>query len=580
MDIFSVITLFGGLSFFLYGMHIMSSSLTKLTGGNLERILKKMTSNTFNSLFLGAAVTATIQSSSALTVILVGLVNSGIFTLQQSIGVIMGSNIGTTVTAWILSLTGIEGDNIFIKFLKPDNFSLVFALIGIIMIMGSKKPKRRDLGEVLVAFAILMYGMKLMSSAVKPLAQIPEFTNALLLFSNPIFGVLVGALFTAIIQSSSASVGILQALALTGAVSYGTAIPIIMGQNIGTCVTAVISSVGVSRNAKRVAAVHVSFNIIGTIIFLTLFYILHYIFNFTFIDQPIGIAGIAFFHSIFNIATTILLLPFTKQLEQLACRIVPDRPGDDKVIMLDERLLRSPSFAVAECNNRVFDMADIAHKAILSSIDLFNKYDAKLADSILEGEDMLDKYEDALGTFLVKLSCEPLSATDSQEVSKCLHTIGDFERIGDHAKNIVEVSQEMHDKRITFSEDALSDLDVITDALREVIAITVTSFKGYDLELAKQVEPLEDVIDELIDEAKSRHIARLQHSACTIELGFIFTDYLTNIERISDHCSNVAVCLLEVSSSAFDTHSYIYNMKDQPRFKQLFSQYRDKYYLP
>jgi phosphate:Na+ symporter len=580
MDIFNIISLCGGLAFFLYGMHIMSSGLNKLTGGKLEHTLKKMTSNPLNSLLLGAGITIAIQSSSAMTVMLVGLVNSGVMQLSQTVGVIMGSNIGTTLTAWILALTGIESDMLFFQLLKPENFAPIFALVGIIMIMASKKSKRRDLGVIFVGFSILMSGMELMTDSVSPLADMPQFSSILTAFSNPLLGVAVGAIFTGIIQSSAASVGILQALALTGAVTYGAAIPIIMGQNIGTCVTAILSSVGVNRNAKRVAAVHISFNIIGTLIFLIIYLIAEITIKPAFIDAPIDPSGIALCHSIFNIATTAMLLPFSKQLVALACRLVPDRADDGAVVMLDERLLVTPGFAVAECNERVNDMAKLARDTVNSAIDLFGSFEPDKADAILDSEDKLDDYEDALGTFLVKVSCETLSADDSRQVSKCLHTIGDLERIGDHAKNIVEVSQEMHDKRIVFSEDALKDLRVINAAVREVIQITTDAFTSSDLELAKQVEPLEDVIDELIDEAKSRHIARLQHSECTIELGFIFTDYLTNVERISDHCSNVAVCLLEVSSTAFDTHSYLYNMKDQPQFKRLFSQYRDKYQLP
>ena len=582
MNIFNIISLCGGLAFFLYGMHIMSSGLNKLTGGKLELTLKKMTSNPLNSLLLGAGITIAIQSSSAMTVMLVGLVNSGVMQLSQTVGVIMGSNIGTTLTAWILALAGIESDTFVLQLLKPENFAPIFALVGVIMIMGSSKPRRRDLGVILVGFAILMYGMELMTNSVSPLADMPQFSSILTAFSNPILGVAVGAIFTGIIQSSAASVGILQALSLTGAVTFGTAIPIIMGQNIGTCVTAIISSVGVNRNAKRVAAVHISFNIIGTIVFLILYFICDMIIGLPFIDEAITPSGIALCHSVFNIATTAMLLPFRNQLVTLACRLVPDKPGEKQAVdlMPDERLLVTPGFAVAECNDRVNDMANLAASAVNSSIDLFLNYDEKLEEDVLEDEDMLDKYEDALGTFLVKVSCETLSAEDSRQVSKCLHTISDLERIGDHAQNIAEVAQEMHDKRIEFSGDADKDLDVISSAVREVVSITTKAFTTSDLELAKQVEPLEDVIDELIDEAKSRHIARLQHSECTIELGFIFTDYLTNIERISDHCSNVAVCLLEVAGTEFDTHNYIYNMKDLPEFKQLFAQYRDKYQLP
>jgi phosphate:Na+ symporter len=390
----------------------------------------------------------------------------------------------------------------------------------------------------------------------------------------------VGAVFTGIIQSSAASVGILQALALTGAISYGAAIPIIMGQNIGTCVTALLSSVGVKRSAKRVTALHISFNIIGTAVFLLLYLAADHIFRFALIDSPIDAQGIALCHSVFNIGTTLLLLPFSRQLVKLACRLVPDRPEDEKTIMIDERLLRSPSFAVTECADKVVDMANLAFTAVLDAIGLLFRYDAKTADTVLAEEDQLDEYEDVLSTFLVKVSAAPLSADDTQQVSKCLHSIGDFERIGDHAKNLAEVAQEMYDKRLVFSDDARAEIEIINSAVSEVMMITVQAFAGSDLDIAAHVEPLEDVIDELIDEAKSRHIARLQRNECTLELGFAFNDYLTNMERISDHCSNIAVSVLELTESTFDTHNYLYNMKDQPRFKALFSQYRDKYQLP
>ena len=581
MNIFNLFTMCGGLAFFLYGMHIMTKGLTKIAGGKLERTLKKMTSNPLNSLALGAAITIAIQSSSALTVMLVGLVNSGVMQLGQTVGVIMGSNIGTTLTAWILSLSGIESSNFFMQLLKPKNFSPIVALIGVLMIMGGKKNRHKDIGSIMVGFSVLMTGMEFMSSSVSPLADMPQFTSILTAFQNPLLGVAVGTIFTGIIQSSAASVGILQALSLTGAVTYGAAIPIIMGQNIGTCVTAVISSVGVNRNAKRVGAVHISFNIIGTLVFLAVYLIAQATIQPAILTESIDAAGIAFCHSIFNVCTTFMLLPFTKQLEKLACRLVPDKGDDPKAaILLDERLLRTPGFAVAECGDKVIEMATHAESTVNEAIDLFNNFDPKLSDTVLAHEDLLDEYEDVIGTFLVKVSRDALSSQDSQQVSKCLHTIGDLERIGDHAKNIVEVAQEMHDKRIVFSPDAQRDLDVINAAVREVMEITVRAYANSDLEIAKQVEPVEDVIDELVDEAKSRHIARLQRSECTIELGFVFNDYLTNVERIGDHCSNIAVCLLEIAEDAMDAHSYISNMKEQPRFKELFSFYRDKYQLP
>jgi len=580
MDIFNLITLCGGLAFFLYGMHIMSSGLTKVTGGRLERTLKDMTSNTLNSLLLGAGITIAIQSSSALTVMLVGLVNSGVMQLYQTVGVIMGSNVGTTLTAWILALAGIESNNVFMALLKPENFSPIVALIGVLLIMASKSSRRRDAGGILVGFAILMSGMELMKNAVSPLADMPEFTRLLTMFRNPLLGVAVGAVFTGIIQSSAASVGILQALALTGAISFGAAIPIIMGQNIGTCVTALLSSVGVKRSAKRVTALHISFNVIGTAVFLLLYLAADHLFRFAFIDSPIDAKGIALCHSVFNIGTTLLLLPFSRQLVKLACRLVPDRPEDEKAIMIDERLLRSPSFAVTECADKVVDMANLAFTAVLDAIGLFDRFDAKTAETVLDEEDQLDEYEDVLSSFLVKVSAEPLSAADTRQVSRCLHSIGDFERIGDHSKNLAEVAQELFDKRLTFSADAKAEIEIINNAVKEVMMTAVQAFAGSDTEIASQVEPLEDVIDELIDEAKSRHIARLQKNECTLELGFAFNDYLSTMERISDHCSKVALSVLELTESAYDPHNYLFNMKDQPRFKALFAQYRDKYRLP
>ncbi len=577
MDIYGVLALLGGLAFFLYGMHNMSSGLTKLAGGKLESVLGKMTSNKYKSLALGAVATAAIQSSSALTVILVGLVNSSILSFQQSVGIIMGSNIGTTITAWILSLVGIENDNIFVKMLKPDNFSMVFAVIGIIMIMNCKRSKNKTIGETLLSFAVLMYGMRMMGDAVEPLADMPQFQEILVMFSNPILGVIVGAVFTAVIQSSSASVGILQAFALTGTVTYSTAIPIIMGQNIGTCVTAVISSVGANTSAKRVAAVHVTFNLIGTTIFLILYYIAMVTLKPAFLGDAISVMDIAIYHSVFNIATTIILLPFTSLLEKIACKVIKDEKAKDQVVMLDERIIRSPAIAIAECEARTSEMGELAQDTFGMSLDILKKFDTKKVSELLEKENGLDDYEDKLGSFLVKLSCAQLSGAQSRQVTKCLHSISDFERIGDHSRNLMETAQEMFEKNVVFSKDALGDIDIINTAVTDIVKMTVDAFKNNDLEICKHIEPLEEVVDELVSEAKSRHIARLQSSECTIEIGFLYSEYLTSMERVSDHCSNIAVCLLELASNSLDTHGYIEKIQNDPEFRNLVNVYRSKY---
>ncbi len=577
MDLFGVLALLGGLAFFLYGMQNMSSGLTKLAGGQLESVLGKMTSNTYNSLALGAVATAAIQSSSALTVILVGLVNSSILSFKQSIGIIMGSNIGTTITAWILSLVGLENDNLFVKMLKPVNFSMVFALVGILLIMNAKRSKNQTIGETLVSFAVLMYGMKMMGDAVEPLAEMPEFQNVLLLFSNPILGVIIGAVFTAVIQSSSASVGILQAFALTGAITYSTAIPIIMGQNIGTCVTAVISSIGANTSAKRVAAVHVTFNLIGTTVFLILYYIISVTLKPVILGEVMNVMDIAIYHSVFNIATTVMLLPFTGMLQKIACMVIKDDKPSEKSVMIDERLLLSPAIAVAECNARTVEMAHIAKENFALSMSIIKKYDAKKSSELTKKEHDLDGYEDALGTFLVKLSCLKLTGGQSREITKCLHSIGDFERIGDHSMNIMETAQSLFEKNLSFSKDALGDIDVVNRAVSEILDITIDAFEKNDLDRCKYVEPLEQVIDELVSEAKSRHIARLQNGGCTIELGFLFSEYLTSMERISDHCSNVAIGQIELAKSSLDMHSHNEKIQNEPEFRELIDSFRKKY---
>ncbi|SCK00225.1 Na/Pi-cotransporter II-related protein [uncultured Eubacterium sp.] len=578
MDIFSFITLFGGLALFLYGMNLMSQGLEKLAGGKLEGILKKMTSNPVKSLFLGIGITAVIQSSSAVTVMLVGLVNSGIMQLSGTVGVIMGSNIGTTVTAWILSLVGIESDNVWVKLLKPESFSPILALVGIILMMSSKTSKKKDIGSIMIGFAILMYGMNFMSDSVSPLADMPEFTSMLTAFTNPLLGIVTGLVLTAVIQSSSASVGILQALSLTGGISYGMAIPIIMGQNIGTCVTALISSIGVNKNAKRVAVIHIAFNLLGTTVCLLLYFILHFVVDLTFIETAINPVGIAIVHSIFNITTTILLLPFSKQLVKLAEGTIKTEP-EKEIAFLDERLLKTPSIALQECNHITTEMAYVSKQSMMDAMDLLFAYNEKKATGVkaLEGE--VDIYEDRLGSYLVKLSGYDLSDTDSKQISKLLHTIGDFERISDHAVNVMEAAREIEEKRVPLSPEGVEEIKVATAAIREIMEIAIKAFDENDLELAYRVEPLEQVVDGIIEGIKLNHINRLQAGKCTIQQGFVLSDILTNYERVSDHCSNIAVAMIELSKSAFDTHEYLDKLKamDDPEFRKMFTEYKQKY---
>ena len=580
MDIFSVFTLCGGLAFFLYGMTTMSKSLEKMAGGKLERLLKRMTSNPFKSLLLGAGITIAIQSSSAMTVMLVGLVNSGVMELGQTIGVIMGSNIGTTLTAWILSLTGIESESVFVNLLKPENFSPVIALAGIILIMGSKKQKRRDIGRIMVGFSILMYGMELMKESVSPLADMPEFASLLTAFNNPLLGVLVGAVFTGVIQSSAASVGILQALALTGSITYGMAIPIIMGQNIGTCVTALLSAIGVNRNAKRVAVIHISFNVIGTAVCLVLFYGGNAIFHFSFMTQAVGAVGIAFCHTVFNVLTTLLLLPFSRQLEKLARRMIRTEDKAEQFAFLDPLLLRTPSVAISECTAMTNRMGELAHRNILLAIRQFSDYSEERETEILQNEDKLDIYEDRLGNYLVQISQHGVSMDDIHTVSRLLHAIGDFERVGDHALNLQESSQELHEKELSFSDDARAELDVLISALEEIMEEAFGSFASGDLTRARSVEPLEETIDQLIEEIRMRHIHRLQTGECTIQLGFILSDLLTNLERVSDHCSNIAISVIEEYDSDMDPHAYLQDLKTGGAFTQDLRDDLRKYHLP
>ena len=580
MDIFSVFTLCGGLAFFLYGMTTMSKSLEKMAGGKLERLLKRMTSNPLKSLLLGAGITIAIQSSSAMTVMLVGLVNSGVMELGQTIGVIMGSNIGTTLTAWILSLAGIESESVFVNLLKPESFSPVVALVGIILIMGSKKQKRRDIGRILVGFSILMYGMELMKDAVSPLADMPGFSSLLTAFNNPLLGVLVGAVFTGVIQSSAASVGILQALAMTGSITYGMAVPIIMGQNIGTCVTALISSIGVNRNAKRVSVIHISFNVIGTVVGLLLFYGGNLLFHFSFMNAAVGAVGIAFCHTVFNVFTTLLLLPFSRQLEKLARRTIKAEDKSEQFAFLDPLLLRTPGVAISECVSMTNQMGAVAHENLLDAVRQLSDYQEARETLITENEDKLDIYEDRLGDYLVKISQHGVSMSDIRTVSRLLHAIGDFERIGDHALNLQESARELHEKDLHFSDAAKEELEVLLTALNDIMALAFDSFAANDPMAAREVEPLEETIDQLIEEIKVRHIHRLQTGECTFQLGFVLNDLLTNFERVSDHCSNIAVCVIESQADDLDPHAYISRLKTDQSFAAGLDRDMAKYRLP
>ena len=571
MDFFSILTLIGGLALFLYGMNAMGDGLAKVSGGKLEKILENLTSSPIKAVLLGAGVTAVIQSSSATTVMVVGFVNSGIMKLSQAVGVIMGANIGTTVTSWILSLTGIQSDNFIIRMFKPTSFSPILAIIGVVFILFINDSKKKDVGTIFIGFAILMYGMDMMSSAVKPLAEVPEFTNLLLKFSNPLLGVLAGALLTAVIQSSSASVGILQALCLTGAVPFSAAIPIIMGQNIGTCITAIISAIGAKKNAKRAAAVHLYFNLIGTVIFMTVFYIINAIVGFSFFHQAATPAGIAIIHSVFNITATIILLPFAKGLEKLACLTIRDKKEDvavsaeDKEFMiLEPRFLEKPAFAVEQSRNAARKMAEESHNALFTALSLVDKYSDEGVERVQNMESKVDRYEDELGTYLVKLSHKDISEADSHSLSIMLHCIGDFERISDHAINIMESAQELHQKGLKFSENAKKDLEVLGEAVEDIVNTAYEVFDKQDMKLAEKIEPLEEVIDELSKEVKRRHVQRLRSGECTIEMGFILSDITTCLERVADHCSNIGVCVTQVNEDLYDTHSHLNIVKSHP----------------
>ncbi len=586
MDIFDALNLIGGLALFLFGMSAMGDSLSKMAGGKLENILEKLTSKRIFAVLLGAGVTAVIQSSSATTVMIVGFVNSGIMQLSQAVGIIMGANIGTTVTSWLLSLTGIQGSSMLIQLLKPSSFSPVLAAIGIILTMASKgESKKKDLGNILLGFAILMFGMETMSDSVSGLSNNAGFTGMLTAFSNPVLGMIAGAVLTAIIQSSSASVGILQALCSTGAVHYSAAIPIIMGQNIGTCVTSIISAIGASKNAKRASMIHLFFNLIGTIIFMIVFYTINAFVDFAFLDESANAAGIAIVHSLFNIGATIVLFPFADGLVKLATLSIPEGKHEEEeetgVVSIDPRFLERPSFAVEICKQKTYEMAQYAKEAFVLSMDVLQKYNKKSAKRVYELENMVDKYEDALGSYLVTLSSMNLSLKDSQSLSLMLHSISDFERISDRATNIVESAEEMKEKSLTFSESAGREIGVICSAVGDILTQTTDIFTKEDVAAATHIEPFEEVIDSLTKKIKQHHVKRLQKGKCTIEMGLILEDVLTNLERVSDHCSNIAVEMMAISDNGFDTHEYFDEMSGEERqaFSDEYNMLKAKYSL-
>lgn len=590
MSIFLVLTGFGGLALFLYGMNVMGDGLTKLSGGKMEHILEKLTSTKIKALLLGALVTAVIQSSSATTVMVVGFVNSGIMQLSQAVGIIMGANIGTTITSWLLSLTGISGSNILLQLLKPSSFSPVLAVIGVILTMTAQnKQKKKDIGLILVGFAVLMFGMETMSDAVAPLAHNESFTSILTMFSNPILGMLAGALLTAVIQSSSASVGILQALCLTGAVGYKTAIPIIMGQNIGTCITAIISSVGANKNAKRASMIHLYFNLIGTIVFMALFYGMNAFIHFDFLDMPASVFGIAVIHSCFNVACAIVIFPFSNGLLRLATITIKDKSGETKLekklphelVALDERFLSKPSFAMELCKAAADAMARETKECIFLALKLIKEYNEDVAMSVKEKESLIDTYEDVLGTYLVKLSGKDLPIVDSRQLSIILHCTSDFERISDHAVNIVDSIIELRDKNQTFSDEAIKEMSILSAAIERIVGMTADIFINRDIENARLVEPLEEVIDGLNVSLRQNHIGRLREGRCTIELGISEEDIITDLERVSDHCSNIAVCMIQVNDDEYGTHQYIdVNVKHSEWFSDEVKRLQEIYKIP
>ena len=580
MDIFNVLTMIGGLCLFLFGMNVMGESLERAAGNSLRTLLSKLTGSRIAGFLTGLAVTAVIQSSSATTVMVVGFVNSGLLNLSQAIGVIMGANVGTTVTAWVLSLGGISGDSLILQLLKPTSFTPILALVGIVYYMFVKDAKKKDIGMILLGFAVLMFGMDTMSGAVKGLKNEAWFTNLFLLFKNPILGVLAGAALTGIIQSSSASVGILQALSATGAISFGASIPIIMGQNIGTTVTALLSSVGTNKNARRAAIVHMLFNVIGTVICLILFVLVDWIFTPAILDQPTDYLGISVCHTLFNIICTTILLPSGSLLEKIACKIVPDSKIAEEVVELDERLLTTPPIALERCRNLTVEMSDYAAQGFRDGVTVLNHFTPELAEAIKSGEDRTDHYEDILGTYLVKLSALRISEADNAEAAALLKVIGDFERISDHSVNLLESAEELMQKNQKFSDAAKEELHVLIAAVTEIMELSFDSFRRNDLETALQVEPLEQVIDGLKEQMRTRHILRLQQGNCSIETGFIWSDLLTSLERIGDHCSNIAGCVIDLAHKDMNTHEALRTVRNSnEQYQERYHDYALKYRL-
>ena len=580
MNFFDVLTLIGGLCLFLFGMNVMGDALERRAGNKLREIIGKLTTNKFAGFLTGLGVTAIIQSSSATTVMVVGFVNSGLMTLKQSIGVIMGANIGTTVTAWVLSLGGIESSNFFVQLFKPMSFTPILALIGIAFTMFSKTNKKKDTGTILLGFAVLMFGMDIMSGAVSGLRDVPEFRDVFIMFKNPVLGVFAGAVLTAVIQSSSASVGILQALTVTGQISYGAAFPIIMGQNIGTCITAILSSFGTNKNAKRVALAHLSFNIIGTVVLMIVLYIVNGIFAPAILNEAASHFGIAVSHSLFNVICTAILFPMSGFLEKLVCKIVPDNNKKDEITELDERLLLTPAVALATCRKYAVEMAECAISAIKGGIYVLYDYKSALAEEIRASEEKTDHYEDVIGNYLVKLSSHKIDEDESAEAARLLRIIGDFERISDHGVNLLESTEELLDKGIVFSEGAKDELKVLSDAVSEICDITLNAFEKNDINMALDIEPLEQIIDRLKEQLRAKHIERLQKGECSIEAGFVLSDLLTSFERTSDHCSNVAVFMIETSHHNLNMHESLRIIKSESEdFKNKYAYYSNKYKL-
>lgn len=590
MDIFDVLSMVGGLALFLYGMHIMGDALAKMSGGKLEKVLERLTSNKWSAVLLGAGVTAVIQSSGATTVMVVGFVNSGIMKLNQAVGIIMGANIGTTATSWLLSLSGIDGGSFFLQMLKPTSFTPILAVIGAILVVFCKSEKKHNIGTILLGFAILMYGMTAMSSAVEPLKDVPQFTQILTKFENPLLGVIAGFVLTTIMQSSSVSVGILQALCSTGAVSYALALPIIMGQNIGSCTTAMISSVGASKDAKRAAAVHFYFNVIGTVVFMLVFYISNAFVHYAFLPQAANEVGIATIHSIFNIAATIVLLPLSGFLEFLAVKTIKDDDEEedelskhDKVLqLLDPVFLERPGFAIMQCQKVASEMAELSMKSVGRAVGLLTAYDEEIAERILKEEDTVDKYEDQLGTYLLRLSTKDLSKEDGHRLSLMLHSLGDIERISDLAVNILLAVEQMHKKELIFSKKAMDELAVYSKALKDILTMTVEAFEQNDRYKAALVQPLEELMDDMNKELKKRHVKRLRKGKCTIELGLSLSDISDTYERISDHCSNIATCVIQVEDDELDAHEHRKEVKEQDAkwYDEQYRAYEQKYALP